>query len=126
MATPSGRGLLAKVGFLLCREGLLPEAEAVFRGLDATAPGKDGPAAGLALCRIIRGECDEAVSLLDGRLAAGSPLAASLSLYKLVALGMGGRLAETRELRARMAAEGMGASLETADALLAELARIRS
>jgi len=120
------RCLLARIGFFLCREGLIREAEAVFEGLRASDPAKNGPLVGLALCRIIKGECDEAVELIDGRLSAGCPLFAPMSLYKLVALGMGGRLSEATALRGRMATQGMSKSLATADALLEELGRLKS
>jgi len=126
MIAPEERGLLAKLGLFMCREGQLPEAEAVFGGLRATAPAKDGPVAGLALCRIIRGECDEAVGMIDERLASGAALEGPLTLYKLVALGMGGRLSEARALRARMESGGMARSLATADALLDELAILKA
>ena len=118
------RGLLARIGFFLCREGLLPEAEAVFEGLHASDPEKNGSLVGLALCRIIKGECDAAVEMLDNRLTAGCPLFEVMSLYKLVALGMGGRLPEAKALRGQMEAQGMAQSLATADVLLEELAKI--
>jgi len=125
MIAQAERGLLASIGFFLCREGQIAEAEAIFGGLRASAPDKDGPVVGLALCRIIKGECDEAVEMLDERLAASGPLMAPMSLYKLVALGMGGRLSEAKALRERMEAGGMTQALATADALLEELAKIK-
>ena len=47
--TNADRMALAKIGFFLCREGLVAEAEGVFRGLAESAPERDGPAAGIAL-----------------------------------------------------------------------------
>lgn len=125
MIAQAERELLARMGFLLCHEGRISEAEAVFGGLAASAPEKEGPVVGLALCRIIKGECDDAVAMLDKRLAAGGgPLRAALSMYKMVALGMGGHLSEARAFRARMAEDGMASSLATADRLLDELTAI--
>lgn len=120
------RGLLAKIGFFLCRDGEVPEAEAVFAGLAESDPEKDGPAVGLALCNIIKGKCEEAIALLDERLAKGnSPIEPSLCLYKLVALGMAGRLPEANALRAELAAKGMTATVETADSLLEDMEKIK-
>jgi Flp pilus assembly protein TadD len=97
------RGLLARIAFFLCRNGQVNEAETVFAALAASEPGKDGPVVGLALCEIIKGEYEKAIAYLDERLRRGaSPIAANLCLYKLVALGMSGRLAEARELRNTM------------------------
>ena len=126
MIAQNERSLLARIGFYLCHEGLLQEAEAVFEGLRASAPEKNGPLVGLALCRIIKGECDEAVKLLDERLAPDCPLFPAMSLYKLVALGMGGRLSEAETLRGQMAGQGMAESLVTADTLMEELKRIKN
>ena len=126
MIEQSERSLLARIGFFLCREGLIPEAEAVFEGLRTSDPAKDGPFVGLALCRIIKGECDEAVKLIDERLSADCPLFEPMTLYKLVALGMGGRLSEAVTLRGWMEAQGMTGSLAAADALLEELKRVKS
>ncbi len=107
------RGLLVKLGLFLCRDGQVPEAETIFSGLAASEPERDGPAAGLALCWIIKGQFDNAIALLDSRLSRGhSPIAASLSMYKLAALGMAGRLDEAKKL---------AGSIEKADKLLADL-----
>jgi hypothetical protein len=125
MIAQAERMLLACIGFFLCREGQIAEAETIFDGLHTSAPDKDGPVVGLALCCIIKGECDEAVKMLDELLDAGSPLTIQMSLYKLVALGMGGRLSEAKALRECMEAKGMTQALATADSLLAELAKIK-
>lgn len=114
------RSLLARIGFFLCRDGMVPEAEAIFSGLAESAPEKDGPAVGLMLCEIIKGDTDRAVAIADERLEKGGKLTA-LYLYKLVALGMAGRLSEAREVRAKMESEGMGNEVATADSLLEEL-----
>lgn len=120
------RSLLARVAFFLCRNGQVPDAEAVFAGLAASEPDRDGPVAGLALCDIIKGKCDEATARLDKCLERGdSPLAGSLSLYKLVALGMAGRLPEARAFREKMSADGMGKEIDTADRLLADLEAVK-
>ena len=125
MIAQTERCLLARIGFFLCHEGLIAEAEAVFEGLRASALDRDGPVVGLALCRIIKGECDEAVKMINERMASGeSPLMPQLSLYMLVALGMGGRLSEAKALRERMEQDRMTQSLATADALLEELRSI--
>ena len=126
MIGQSERCLLARIGFFLCREGLIPEAEAVFEGLRVSDPAKNGPVVGLALCRVIKGECDEAVKLIDERLSAGCLLFETMALYKLVALGMGGRLSDAATLRGWMEAQGMTGSLAIADTLLEELRRLKS
>ncbi|MDR1519819.1 MAG: hypothetical protein LBU23_06700 [Planctomycetota bacterium] len=117
------RCLLARIGFSLCRLGLIRQAEAIFDGLAESEPERDGPAAGLALCHIVKGECEAATALLDRRLAKGSPIAPQLTLYKLLALGMAGRLPEARELRRKMEQEGMGEAAKTADLLLEDMSR---
>lgn len=120
------RGLLARIGFFLCRDDSLPEAERVFAGLAASAPEKDGAAVGLALCWIIMGRNDEAIEMLDRRLQAGSAIAPSIMLYKMLALGMAGRLGEAGELRERMSREGMESEIRIADSLLDDFARRES
>lgn len=120
------RGLLARIAFALCREGMLPEAETVFSALAVSAPDKDGPAAGLALCGIIKGRTDDGIAILDDRLAKGSAIKAQLLLYKLLALGMGGRPDEAAALRKTMADEGMTSAIATADAMLADMAEQKS
>jgi Flp pilus assembly protein TadD len=115
------RGALAKIGFALARGGRIPEAEKVFGGLAESAPEKDGAVAGLALCAVIKGEGEKAVEMLDRRLARGSVIAAELMLYKLLALGMTGQLAEAEAVRDEMDRNGMTAAVLTADALLADL-----
>lgn len=119
---------LAKIGFFLCREGLIVEAEGVFRGLAESDPERDGPAAGLALCLIIKGDSDGAVRLLDRRLAKGEACAIpdQLNQYKLVALGMGGRMREAENLRDEMKREGLTGMASNADAILGELKQIRT
>ncbi|MDR3077299.1 MAG: hypothetical protein LBV15_00870 [Planctomycetota bacterium] len=117
------RSLLARIGFFLCRDDRLAEAERIFTGLADSAPEKDGAVAGLALCRIIMGRSDEAIELLDRRLRAGSPIAPSLTLYKLLALGMAGRLAEARSLREKMSLDGLKNEIQAADSLLDDFAR---
>lgn len=121
MVAQSERSLLARIGFFFCRDGRLQEAEEIFNGLAVSAPEKDGPVIGLALCRIIKGETDEAVAMLDARLAKGSDLAGPLSVYKLLAYGMAGRLEEARSLRDDMDREGQTDSVATADQLLEDL-----
>ncbi len=116
------RELLARIGFFLCRDGVIPEAEAVFGGLATSAPERDGPVAGQALCKIIRGENDAALTMLNDRLGrGGSPIESALSLYKLLALGMAGKLPEAREFRRQMADKGMMAAMAAADAILKEM-----
>ena len=115
------RSLLARIGFFLCRDGEVAEAEAIFTGLAVSAPEKDGPAAGLALCMVIKGENEAAVAMLDERLRAGSGIAPTLSLYKLVALGMAGNLPQALELRRQIERDGMTGAVGTADLLLADL-----
>ncbi len=116
------RGLLARVGFFLCRDGQVPEAETIFSALAVSDPAKDGPVVGLALCQIIKGRFEQAIEQLDARLKrGGSPIEASLYLYKLTALGMAGRLAEARDLKTQMEAAGLTDAVQTADSLLAEL-----
>lgn len=120
------RGMLARIGFFLCRDGLVPEAETVFQGLAESAPEKDGAVVGLALCWIIKGECEKAIEAIDKRLERGSPIASSLMLYKLTALGLAGRLGEAKSLREQMMRDGFDKAVESADQLLAELDRIKS
>ena len=119
------RATLAMIGFFLCREGLIPEAEAIFAGLSGSEPDRDGPAAGLALCAIIRGDCSRAVALLDEHLAKGDACAipAELNLYKLLAFGMADRLADARALREEMVHKGMAGAVEIADRLLDDLSK---
>lgn len=117
------RGLLARIGFFLCRDGVIPEAETIFNGLAVSAPDKDGPVVGQALCRIIKGEGEEAVAMLDERLDRATPIAPALSLYKLLALGMSGKLPEARALRQSMADRGMAEAIKTADLLLDDLSQ---
>jgi hypothetical protein len=119
------RGLLARIAFFLARDGVVPEAETVFNGLAASAPEKDGPVVGQALCLIIRGEHDKAIAMLDERLKKDSPIASALSLYKLLALGMAGRLESAKEFRQSMAARGMTDAVATADSLLEDFAKRR-
>jgi Flp pilus assembly protein TadD len=114
---------LAKIGFALARSGVVDEAEQVFAGLAESAPEKDGPVAGLALCHIIKGECERALGMLDERLARGSVIAAELGLYRILALGMAGRLAEARDARDAMERDGQADAVATADALLVDLAK---
>lgn len=123
MALPQiERSLLARIAFFLCHDGLIPEAEAVFSSLAESDPEKDGPTVGLALCNIVKGDCETAIALLDKRLAGGgSPIASSLRLYKLLALGMAGRIPEAKSLRELMRADGADKDIESADLLLAEL-----
>lgn len=121
----SDRSMLAKIAFYLCQNGFIPEAEGVFQGLAVSAPEKDGAAIGLALCLIIRDRCDEAVALLDARLGRGSDLTGQLSLYKLLALGMAGRVDDARALRADMQRAGLEAHLATADLLLEDLSKLK-
>lgn len=116
------RSLLARIGFYLCREGRVPEAEDLFSGLAESAPEKDGPVIGLALCRTLMGEAGEAVAMLDARLGAGTPLAAEMMVYKVLALGMSGDTEKAKAVRAEMEAKGMGDSVKTADLLLKDLA----
>ncbi len=115
------RELLARIGFFLCRDGVIPEAEKVFGGLAASAPERDGAVVGQALCKIIRGENEDALKMLNERLDKGSAIESALSLYKLVALGMAGRMPEAREFRKAMADKGMAPSMAAADSILAEL-----
>lgn len=115
------RGLLARIGFFLCREGRVPEAEEVFSGLAESAPEKDGPVIGLALCWTLAGESEEAVALLDQRLAAGSPLTAELLTYKVLAHGMAGNIDEAKTVRREMEQQGMAEAVKTADLLLRDL-----
>lgn len=115
------RSLLARVGFFLCRDGQIPEAETIFSGLAVSAPEKDGPVVGLVLCEIIKGNSQKAVEMADKCLARGGKLASALTLYKLVALGMAGELEEARKVRQRMEADGMTKDIKTADLLLEEL-----
>lgn len=117
------RSLLARIGFFLCRDGMVPEAETVFTGLATSAPDRDGPVVGLMLCEIIKGECEKAVALANERLAKGSKLAGPLNLYKLVALGMAGRLAEAQEVRTQMERDGLESDVATADLLLRDLSQ---
>lgn len=117
------RELLARIGFFLCRDGEIPEAETVFGGLAVSAPEKDGPVVGQALCRIIRGDNEAAIGMLGERLDRGSPIASALSLYKLLALGMSGDIAGAREFRREMADKGMADAVVTADSLLEELTK---
>lgn len=123
MLAQAERSLLAKLAFFLCRDGEVPEAEKIFSGLALSDPDKDGPVAGLALCGVVKGECEAAVSMLDARLARGSGIAPSLLLYKLLALGMAGQLGKARELRETMAGEGMAEAVKTADLLLEDLSK---
>lgn len=122
MLTQNERGVLAKIGFALARSGVVEEAEQVFSGLAESAPEKDGPVAGLALCNIIKGESERALDMLGERLARGSVIASDLTLYRILALGMAGRLAEAREARDAMERDGLDA-VATADALLMDLAK---
>lgn len=117
------RSMLARVGFFLCRDGMVPEAEIIFAGLAKSAPEKDGPVVGLMLCEIIKGECEKAVAMANERLDKGSRLSGPLNLYKLVALGMAGRLAEANDVRANMEKDGLGQDVATADLLLGELSQ---
>ncbi len=117
------RSLLARIGFFLCRDGMVPEAELVFTGLAKTAPDRDGPVVGLMLCEIIKGEFESAVAMANDRLKKGGKLKGPLNLYKLVALGMAGRLPEAREVRAGMETDGLRQDIATADALLEELSQ---
>ncbi len=116
------RSLLARIGFFLCRDGDVPDAADIFSGLSVSAPEKDGPVIGLALCHVLAGQTDEALALLDPRLDAGGGMEEALTLYKLLALAMGGRTAEARALRGEMERKGMSAAVGTADQLLEELA----
>jgi thioredoxin-like negative regulator of GroEL len=117
------RSLLARIAFSLCRMGFLPQAEEIFNGLSESEPERDGSVVGLALCSIIKGQCEAALAMLDQRLAKGSVIAPQLTLYKLLALGMAGRLPEARELRQKMELDGMLGTLKTADILLEDLSR---
>lgn len=122
------RMVLARIGFFLCREGLITEAEGVFRGLADSAPERDGPAVGLALCLVIKGDSDEAARLLDKHLAKGDActIPGQLLLYKLLALGMGGRMREAENLRGEMEKLGFVDLSGTADAILDEVRRIKT
>lgn len=120
------RGMLGRIGFFLCREGLVPEAEEIFAGLAESDPEKDGPAIGLALCWILAGETEEALAMLDSRLAAGSPLAAELLVYKVLALGMAGNISDARLVREEMERNGMDGAVKTADLLLCDLSHTRT
>ncbi|MDR1534536.1 MAG: hypothetical protein LBU64_05485 [Planctomycetota bacterium] len=124
MLEQNERELLARIGFFLCRRGRIPEAELIFNGLAASEPTRDGPLAGLALCRIIKGENEAAVALLEPRLKAGSPIQAILMLYKLTALGTSGELAKAAAVRDEMREAGMTVELIQAEQLIAELSRL--
>lgn len=116
------RGMLARIGFFLCRDGEVPDAEDIFTGLAASAPEKDGPVIGLALCRTLMGETEEAVSMLDARIAAGTSLEAEMLTYKVLALGMAGRMDEAKAVKDEMEGKGLAAAVKTAEALLDDLA----
>ena len=120
------RGLLARIGFFLCRRARIPEAKRIFTGLAVSDPSKDGTAVGLALCAIIGGESEKAIELLDKRLKAGSPIAPTLSLYKLTALGVLGKKIEMDKLREEMNAAGMAAEVRIADQIAAEVLRLKN
>ncbi|MDR3211638.1 MAG: hypothetical protein LBU79_06965 [Planctomycetota bacterium] len=115
------RSLLARIGFFLARDGEVPEAEKLFQGLAASDPAKDGPVVGLALCSIIKGRFEDAISKLDQRLEIGSVIGSALSLYKLVALGMSGRLSEARQLKIEMQEKNWGEAVGLAETLLVDL-----
>jgi hypothetical protein len=118
------RGLLARIGFFLCRRARIPEAKRIFTGLAVSDPPKDGPVVGLALCAIIGGESEKAIEMLDERLKAGSPIASTLSLYKLTALGVLGKKADIAKIREEMDAAGMSMEAQMADQITAELMRL--
>lgn len=121
------RAVLANVGFLLCRRGKISLAQRIFTGLADSAPEKDGPVVGLALCDIVDGQAGHAADMLRGRLEKGdSPIAPALMLYLLTALGMAGRLDEAKQLREDMLGKNMADAVERADFLLAELAKIKA
>lgn len=121
------RALLAAVGFFLFRSGKVEQAERIFTGLAASAPERDGPYVGLALCAIVNGNADAAADMLSNRLQRGdSPIADALMLYKLVALGMGGHMEKANACRDEMRGIGMEKSLEKADTLLLELKRLQA
>jgi Flp pilus assembly protein TadD len=119
---------LAKIGFFLCREGLVAEAEGVFRGLAESAPERDGPAAGIALCLIIKGDSESAVKLLDRHLAKGDKcvISGQLNLYKLLALGMAGRIRDAENLRGEMDRKGFAEIARKADAILDDLKKAKT
>lgn len=121
MVSQEERGLLARIGFFLCRAGLIPEAETIFNGLQISAPEKDGPQIGLALCHIIKGENNQAVEILDKCLQRGSTSTGPLYLYKLLALCMSGRTSEAQEVREQMIALELNNSIASADFILKEL-----
>lgn len=127
-ASSIDRMALAKIGFFLCREGLVAEAGDVFRGLAESAPERDGPAAGMALCLIIKGDSEGAVKLLDRHLAKGDKCAipGQLNLYKLLALGMAGRIRDAENLRGEMERKGFAEIARKADAILDEVKKIKT
>lgn len=124
--TDADRMALARIAFFLCREGLVDEADKVFGGLAESAPERDGPAAGLALCMIIKGDADGAVKLLDRHLSKGDlcSIPKQLSLYRLLALGMGGRMREAETLRGDMERKGYSDVARIADAILVDLKKL--
>lgn len=119
--TQEDRSLLGRIGFFLCHNGRIPEAEDIFAGLRDSAPEKDGAVAGMALCRVIRGDSEGAIGMLDERLERGSPIAEALSLYKLLALGVAGRISDAKALRESMSGAGMEKAILSADTLLQDM-----
>lgn len=119
------RAVLANVGFFLCRSGKVDQAERIFTGLAASDPDKDGAVIGMALCAIVNGDADGAADMLMARLNRGdSPIAEHLMLYRLVALGMAGRMNDAEKCREEMREQAMDRSLMKADLLLAELGKL--
>jgi hypothetical protein len=126
MISQAQRSLLAKIAFFLCHDGFVPEAEKIFTALSISAPDKEGPIIGLALCRILSGASEEAVQMLDICLAnPDCTLKGPLSLYRLVALSFGGRFPEAAVFRKTMEEKGLNAYLKDADGLLEELTKLK-
>lgn len=120
------REILANVAFHLFHSGKISQAERIFTGLAASAPEKDGASIGLALCAIVNGEAGEAAEMLAARIERGnSPIVGPLMLYRLVALGMAGSMDEAGRCRDAMRERGMDEELVKADALMAELTKLR-
>jgi hypothetical protein len=90
--------MLAAIGFMAARSGLIVPAVRIFEGLAVLRPNKAFPFVGLSLAHICVGSHAEAIQILIQRGLKVCPDDPELVAYLAVALQLAGRTAEAQQI----------------------------
>jgi hypothetical protein len=116
------RGLLGKIGFLMCRNGMAQEAKGIFDALAQTGEGKTGPLIGQAMVMLEDSKFDKAIEHLEGTVLKVDPKDQVAKSYLGLAYYMDKQNDKAKDvLQAVIDENSEAAAVELANGIIAEM-----